>query len=85
MKETTRWKMGQIIYTSPKAVTWKSVIATSFKTPHKCVGHSVARIRQLPTDRPMGRQIGRKSDGARIRGIPMDRPMDRRIGRTTYS
>ncbi len=59
VKETTRWKMGRSIYTSLKTVTWKSVIATSYKTLQECVGHSGARIRKIPVDRPMVRRIGR--------------------------
>ncbi len=85
MKETTRWKMGWIISTSPKMVTLKRVIATSFKTPQECVGHSGARIRKILMDRPTDRQIRRMHNGARICGIPMDRPTDRQIGRTTCS
>ncbi len=82
MMETTRWKMGQSIFTSPKKATWKSVIATPFKTPHECVGHSRARISKILT----GRRIRRTThNGTRICKIPMDRPTDRRIGRTTYS
>ncbi len=82
MKETIRWKMGQSTSTSPKTVTWKSVIATPFKTPQECVGCSGARIREIPT----GRQIRRMTySGARIRNIPTDRPTDRRIEGTTYS
>ncbi len=38
MKETTRWKMGRSISTSPKTVSWKSVITTHFKTLQECVG-----------------------------------------------
>ncbi len=61
MKETTRWKIGWSMSTSPKTVTWKSVIPTSFKIPQECVGHSGARIRKIPMDRPMDRQIGRST------------------------
>jgi hypothetical protein len=70
MKETTRWKMEQSIFTSPKTVTWKSVVATPFKTPQECVGHSGARIRKIPMDRR----------GARIREIPTDRGLGRTRG-----
>jgi hypothetical protein len=59
MKETTRWKMGWIISTSPETMTWKSVVAISFKTPQECVDHSGARIREIPTDRPMDRWLWR--------------------------
>jgi hypothetical protein len=59
MKETTRWKMGQSISTSPKRVTWKSVITTSFKTPQECVGRSGARICKILMDRPKDRRLGR--------------------------
>ena len=71
MKETSRWKMGRSMSTSPKTVTWKSVVATPFKTPQECVGHSGARIRKIQTDK----------HGARIHKIPMDRG----LGRATYS
>jgi hypothetical protein len=55
MKETTRWKMERSIFTSPKMVTWKSVVALPFRTPQECVGHRGARIRKILMDRRLGR------------------------------
>ncbi len=37
--------------TSPKTVTWKSVIASPFRTPQECVGHSGISTQKRGTDR----------------------------------
>ena len=43
---------------SPKTVSWKSVIATPFKTPQECVGQNGNRHVCGETDRQSGRNLG---------------------------
>ncbi len=41
--------------TASKTVTWKSVVATPFKTPQECVGHNGVSSYKLWLDRQLGR------------------------------
>jgi hypothetical protein len=49
--ETRRGSKEQSTTTSPKTVTWKSVIASPFRTPQECVGHSGISTQKRRTDR----------------------------------
>jgi hypothetical protein len=41
--------------TTPKTVTWKSVVATPFKAPQECVGHNMVSRMRPWKDRCLGR------------------------------
>jgi hypothetical protein len=45
----------KIPVTAPKVVTWKSVVATPFKSPQECVGHNRVSRTKPWKDRCLGR------------------------------
>jgi hypothetical protein len=49
--ETRRGAKKRSTTKSPKTVTWKSVIASPFRTPQECVGHSGISTQKRGTDR----------------------------------
>jgi hypothetical protein len=69
-----------------KSVSWKSVIATTFKTPQECVGGNgdAKRTRRTDTTRHPGGILRRDLGVARLRGLDMTwrgRTTARRVGK----